>query len=113
MLLRKNPADLSDYSEGVAITVENRVGRLIELRVGPILSSEEFAAAMATSAALMQKLARPVVGVNDCRQAVALPPSLALTVIRAMRTNTPFVERAALLVPPSNLLMLQAEHVVE
>jgi hypothetical protein len=81
-------------------TLENHVGRLLELWRGPVMTSEEYHKILADIAARAQTIQQRFVLIVDSRQLVSIPPSLAVQ-YRSTHAMEPLTERAVILLPES------------
>ena len=81
--------------------VERHLGRLILVRTGRILTSEDLRVAFAEITALAQRVPSPLV-VTDGRLVAALPPSVALSIGKGMRVFNDLFARTAILFDPSH-----------
>jgi hypothetical protein len=94
--------------------VDNKVGRLVEIRSESILTSESASEVARVIVAVSKKLAGLVVTVADYRQVRVLPTTLTLAIRTGMRTVNPFVLRTGILLPSHDpILIAQLSRIVD
>jgi hypothetical protein len=93
-------------------TVERKVGRLIEVRLGGVIKVEEFEEGMIHFRALVNSNNSRKVLCADLRPARILVPEVAEALLEAMRRDNPVLDRSAILVSESALFSLQMERLI-
>ncbi len=94
-------------------SVKHRVGRLVELRVGPGLDAAQAKEFAARTQAVLQLVPRRVVICTDLRGAHTFGPATAAVFLQLMRGDNPKVERNALVFAKGDeSLHLQMERLV-
>ena len=88
---------------------ENRVGRLIELRIQSPVSEDEVQQIQARQLELVRRLGERFVAVTDLRRAIVFPPQVTDQFIALMQRANPMLERSGVLIADSAVLGLQAE----
>jgi hypothetical protein len=91
---------------------ENRVGRLVELRVHTPMKLEEMLALRARHLEVLQSIAGSYVIVTDLRHAHVFPPDITEAFIQMMGRINPDLERSAVLINESAVLGMQAERAI-
>lgn len=87
------------------ITIENRIGRLIETRfISPILESE-WADFQRERERLMRVLGQDRMVCIDLSRVQLLPPNLADAFLAMLRSSRPGLTRNAFLVPPGQAVL--------
>lgn len=97
-------------------TIEQRVGRLIEARVGsPIAVSdlEAFGERLGELTARFNERGQRWLGCTDLSLANVFPPNVADGFIRLMQRDNPSVERSAFLIGSSAVFALQIERMLK
>jgi hypothetical protein len=93
-------------------TVERKVGRLVEVRLGGVVKTDEFEDGMIHFRSLVNSSNARKVLCADLRAARILVPEVADSLLEAMRRDNPVLERSAILVSESALFSLQMERLV-
>ncbi len=94
-------------------TVENQVGRLIEIRIRSTFGPNDFAGFAARLAEVSGALDGKLVGISDYRDARLLAPEVADKMVGSLRNTNPRVERAAVLMAEkAGVIVLQAERIL-
>ncbi|MDA8020444.1 MAG: hypothetical protein MPN21_23645 [Thermoanaerobaculia bacterium] len=91
---------------------DNRVGRLVELRVQTPMNLEEMAELQRRHLQVLQSLEGSFVIVTDLRHAHVFPPDITEAFIQMMGRINPDLERSAVLINESAVLGLQAERAI-
>ncbi len=92
-------------------TIENRVGKLVELRIAAPIAAEELPLLLAEHQGITEKLGRFVTAV-DLRRATLVPLEVAERFTGLMRGSNPRLERSAFLLNESALFSLQLERLI-
>jgi hypothetical protein len=77
-------------------------GRLVELTVGPVITSQEIIDMASATRSIASVVQRPLVFVVDSRASTKLPLSVFLSAKRAIKGTDGIFERTAILVPADN-----------
>ena len=94
-------------------TVENRVGRLIEIRIKSSFGVDDFAAFAARLGEVAGAVPGKLVGISDYRDARLLAPEVAEKMVGSLKNTNPKVERAAVLMAEkAGVIVLQAERIL-
>ena len=94
-------------------TSHNRVGRLVELRIGTPLTRDEIDDLVQQQLINIARIPGKYVSVVDLRPSNVFPPAIAEQLIGLMTQGNPKLERSAFLLPESAILGLQAERAVQ
>lgn len=93
-------------------STENRVGRLVELRVQTPMKLDEMQALRARHLEVVQSIGGSYVIVTDLRHAHVFPPDITEAFIQMMGRINPDLERSAVLINESAVLGMQAERAI-
>lgn len=93
-------------------TVENHVGRLMEVRVESTATLQDVQTLSSKVYALLARMDGPAVFCSDFRTANALPSDVADRFANAYRVANAKVLRTAVLVVPTSVFRLQFERIV-
>lgn len=93
-------------------SVENKAGRLIEIRVVSPLAPNEFGHFVEELKATASRIPGRYVALSDLQQANVFTPEIAATLIQLLSGLADRVERAAFLIGDSAVLSLQIERVL-
>jgi hypothetical protein len=96
----------------MAITLENRSGRLIDIRFFPPLSLDEVTALRTRLWSLLSRIEGRAVIWADLRQVEIFTAEVATRLIEMLRVDNPRVERSAYLVSGRAAFTLQVERIV-
>jgi hypothetical protein len=97
-------------------TIEQHVGRLIEVRLGsPVLFAElaSFGEKMAGLLAGLQRRGQRAVGCVDLQGANLLPPDVSEWFIKLLQRDNSMLDRSAFLISQSAMLALQIERMIK
>jgi hypothetical protein len=95
------------------IKIDNKVGRLVEVRASVPLSLGELAQFKTELIEIMQRLGRKFVACVDLRQLRILPQPQTEAIQKIFLTDNPMLERSAILLPEKSLaLSLQFERLI-
>jgi hypothetical protein len=93
-------------------TIENRVGRLIELRVESPVTEEELSRFHDTTAKVIKPIKGQVATCTDLIGATVFLQPVATRWIEIIRQENPIVERNALLVGEGAVFSMQVERII-
>jgi hypothetical protein len=93
-------------------TVERKVGRLVEVRLGGMIRMDEFEDGMVHFRSLVNANTTRKVLCADLRGVRILLPEVAETLLDAMKRDNPVLERSAILVAESALFGMQMERLI-
>jgi len=93
-------------------TIENRVGRLVELRVEPPVTEEELSQFHATVAKACKPIKGQIVTCTDLVGATVFSQPVAARWIEIIRQESPLVERNAVLVGEGAVFSMQVERII-
>jgi hypothetical protein len=97
-------------------TIENSVGRLVEVQIAsPIVAADldPFGRRMATVLGRYNPTGQRVVACTDLSAAYLFAPEVAETFIRVMQRDNPVLERSAFLIGGSAMFALQVERMLK
>ena len=94
------------------LTVENPVGRLLELRVSSPFSLEEMGPFQTKLMRLVSSAPGNSVACTDLRGARVMPDEVAARFVTIMKADNPRMERSGFLVSESALFSLQIERML-
>lgn len=95
------------------ITIENRVGRLVETRFAAPLSDEEIASFAEGRGRTIRTVAQNRVVCIDATRMSVLPPEQSERLLGVLRRPSPGLLRSAFLLPPSRgVVALQFERII-
>jgi hypothetical protein len=94
------------------ITIENRVGRLMEGRFEGPLTGDQLKAFAGELAQLIVKAGKRLVFVVDWRTCELIPPDLEVKLVGQARSDNFAIERSAFLVLPGRAVTPQIEKLV-
>lgn len=94
-------------------TTENRVGRLIELRIASPVSDDEVQRIREKQLELVRRLGKRFVAVTDLRRSFVFPSHVTDQFIALMQRANPLLERSGVLINDSAVLGLQAERAMQ
>lgn len=89
------------------LTIECNVGRLVELRIQPPLTLEELRLWPPQVNRIFARVRGQVVACTDLRNARVFTPEVTKQLLTLLRGETPYVERAAILVGESAVFSMQ------
>jgi hypothetical protein len=93
-------------------TIENRVGRLIELRVESPVTEEELSRFRDTAAKVLKPIKSQVATCTDLVGATVFLQPVAARWIEIIRQESPVVERNAVLVGEGAVFSMQVERII-
>jgi hypothetical protein len=95
------------------ITIENRVGRLVETRFAAPLSDEEIASFAEGRGRTVRTVAQNRIVCIDATRMSVLPPEQSDRLLAVLRRPSPGLLRSAFLLPPSRgVVALQFERII-
>lgn len=100
------------YTAGKVYTVENRIGRLIEVKLASPLTPEDVQEFVQKHVALMKHIPGKYVGVVNLLEAHVFPPAVAQALSQLLSGASSHVERSAMLIGDSAVFSLQVERVI-
>lgn len=80
------------------VTIDNVVGRLVEVRMSTPVLASELASFGTTLPAIVRKLGK-IIAITDLRGATVFPAELADQILEMMTKDNPYVEQGALILP--------------
>jgi hypothetical protein len=92
--------------------VENKTGRLVEVRLASPLTPDEVQQFARELQAIIGRIPSKYIGVVDLREAHVFPPAVADALIQLLSAASPRVERTAMLIGESATFALQVERVI-
>ena len=115
---RRRPAGATRWAPwpgeaGIVWSSENRLGRLIELRVVTPMSADEMLELQQTHLEVTRGVEGDYAVVVDMRRAQVFPPQISERFIALMSQLNPRLLRSAILINESAVLGLQAERAIE
>jgi hypothetical protein len=91
------------------VTIENVVGRLVEIRQTGGVSMEEIQQNNPKMQKIISAIGGPVLVAADWRGIRVLSPNVADTLLKIMQSNSPVVERTGVMIDSSAVVGLQLE----
>ncbi len=92
--------------------IENKAGRLVEVRATPPLTLDEMKQFVEEHKATVSRIQDRYVGVVDLHQAHVFPPEVADALVQLLSRMADRVERTAFLIGESAVFALQIERVI-
>lgn len=93
-------------------SIENHVGRLVEVRVASPVEEENMPSVARSTRTLLEGLGRKFVAVMDLRQAHVFPRAVSEGFVHVLTDNNPLLERSAFLIGESAIFALQVERAI-
>jgi hypothetical protein len=93
-------------------SIEDKVGRLLEIRLVAPVTLEDIEQGMARLGRIFETRRDKLVGVGDFSHATVFPPEVADKLLEALRADNPRIERSGILVSSSALFGLQLERLI-
>lgn len=94
------------------LSIDVKVGRLLEIRLSAPTSEEELEQGMARLGQLFRTRRDKLVGVGDFSRATVFPPDVARKLLEALKFDNPRIERSGILVSSSAMFGLQLERLL-
>lgn len=93
-------------------TIENHVGRLVEVRIATPVAEEEMPGIAKATHDLIESLPGEFVAVMDLRHANVFPQAVSDAFVHILSDNNPKLERSAFLIGESTIFGLQIERAI-
>jgi len=93
-------------------TIENHVGRLVEVRIATPVAEPEMPGIAQATHDLIASLPGAFVAVMDLRQANVFPQAVSDAFVHILSDNNPKLERSAFLIGESTIFGLQIERAI-
>ena len=94
------------------LSIDVKVGRLLEIRLSAPTSLEELQQGMASLGQLFRMRRDKLVGVGDFSHATVFSPDVASKLLEALKFDNPRIERSGILVSSSAIFGLQLERLI-